>query len=113
MICCAGWQPKTFASAEEFLARPRVLAPSCLVLDLTLPDLNGLELQKLVADRTEMPIIFITGYGDVPTTVQAMKAGAVEFLTKPFGDEVLLSAIRIAIDRSHSALGREAEMQVL
>jgi FixJ family two-component response regulator len=84
------------------------------VLDVSLPGLNGLELQKRVAvERTDMPIIFITGYGDVPMTVQAMKAGAVEFLTKPFGDNVLLSAIRHALDRSHSALGREAEMQVL
>jgi FixJ family two-component response regulator len=85
LIRCAGWEPETFASAQEFLSRPRVLAPSCLVLDVTLPDLNGLDLQKRVAvDRIDMPIIFITGYGDVPMTVQAMKAGAVEFLTKPF-----------------------------
>src|SRR6266567_8165793 len=90
---CAGWQPETFASAQEFLARPRVLAPSCLVLDVNLPDLNGLDLQKRVAsDRIDMPIIFITGYGDIPMSVQAMKAGAIEFLTKPFGDDVLLSA---------------------
>src|SRR6202035_4701574 len=75
-----GWEPETFASAQEFLARPRALVPSCLVLDVSLPGLNGLELQKRVAvERTDMPIIFITGYGDVPTTVQAMKAGAVEF----------------------------------
>jgi FixJ family two-component response regulator len=114
LIRCAGWQPETFASAQEFLSRPRVLAPSCLVLDVTLPDLNGLDLQKRVAvDRTDMPIIFITGYGDVPMTVQAMKAGAVEFLTKPFGDDVLLSAIRHAIGRSQAALGHEAEMQAL
>ena len=114
LIRCAGWQPETFASAQEFLARPRVLAPSCLVLDVSLPDLNGLELQKrIAADRIDMPIIFITGYGDVPMTVQAMKAGAVEFLTKPFGDEVLLSAIRHAIERSQTALGHEAEMQAL
>src|ERR1700692_1703713 len=114
LIRCAGWQPETFASAEEFLARPRVFAPTCLVLDVNLPDLNGLDLQKRVAvDRIDMPIIFITGYGDVPMTVQAMKAGAVEFLTKPFGDDVLLDAIRHAIECSHSALGREAEMQVL
>jgi FixJ family two-component response regulator len=114
LIRCAGWQPETFASAQEFLSRPRVLAPSCLVLDVTLPDLNGLDLQKRVAvDRTDMPIIFITGYGDVPMTVQAMKAGAVEFLTKPFGDDVLLSAIRHAIERSQAALGHEAEMQAL
>src|ERR1700694_831218 len=86
LIRFAGWQPETFASAQEFLSRPRVHAPSCLVLDVTLPDLNGLDLQKRVAvDRTDIPIIFITGYGDVPMTVQAMKAGAVEFLTKPFG----------------------------
>src|SRR5260221_214794 len=114
LIRSEGWQPETFESAQEFLAHPRALVPSCLVLDVSLPGLNGLELQKRVAvERTDMPIIFITGYGDVPMTVQAMKAGAVEFLTKPFGDNVLLSAIRHALDRSHSALGREAEMQVL
>ncbi len=114
LIRCAGWQPETFASAQEFLARPRLLVPSCLVLDVTLPGLNGLDLQKRIAvDRIDMPIIFITGYGDVPTTVQAMKAGAVEFLTKPFGDDVLLNAIRHAIERSRAALGHEAEMQVL
>src|SRR5260370_11613299 len=85
LIRCAGWEPETFASAQEFLARPRVLAPSCLVLDVTLPGLNGLDLQKRVAaDRIDMPIIFITGYGDVPMSVQAMKAGAVEVLTKAF-----------------------------
>jgi len=113
LIRFAGWQPETFASAEEFLAHPRVLTPNCLVLDVSLPDLNGLDLQKLVADRIEMPIIFITGYGDVPMTVQAMKAGAVEFLTKPFAEEALLGAIRHAIERSQTALGTEAEMQAL
>jgi FixJ family two-component response regulator len=114
LIQCAGWQPETFASAREFLAHPRVLVPSCLVLDVSLPDLNGLDLQKRVApDRVDMPIIFITGYGDVPMTVQAMKAGAVEFLTKPFDDEVLLSAIRHAIERSETALGEEAEIRAL
>ena len=114
LIDSAGWQPETFASAQEFLSRPRVLAPSCLVLDVALPDLNGLELQKRVAvDRIDMPIIFISGYGDVLVAVQAMKAGAVEFLTKPFGDEVLLNAIRHAIERSHATLGDEAEMQAL
>jgi FixJ family two-component response regulator len=114
LIRCAGWRPETFASAQEFLARPRLLVPSCLVLDVTLPGLNGLDLQKRIAvDRIDMPIIFITGHGDVPTTVQAMKAGAVEFLTKPFGDDVLLSAIRHAIERSRASLGNEAEMQVL
>ena len=114
LIRCEGWQPETFASAQEFLSRPRVLAPSCLVLDVTLPGLNGLDLQKRVAvDRTDMPIIFITGYGDVPMTVQAMKAGPVEFLTKPFRDDVLLSAIRHALERSHTALRHEAEIRAL
>jgi FixJ family two-component response regulator len=114
LIRFAGWQPETFASALEFLSCPRVIAPSCLVLDVTLPDLNGLDLQKRVAaDRSDMPIIFITGYGDVPTTVQAMKAGAVEFLTKPFSDDVLLSAIGDAIERSRTALGHEAAMREL
>ena len=104
LIESAGWQPETFATAQEFLARPRVLAPSCLVLDFVLPDLNGCDLQKLVADRADMPIIFMTGYGDVPTTARAMKAGAVDFFTKPLADDALLSAIRIAIDRSCAAL---------
>jgi FixJ family two-component response regulator len=114
LIRFAGWQPETFASAQEFLSRPRVHAPSCLILDVNLPDLNGLDLQKRVAtDRVEMPIIFITGYGDVPTTVQAMKGGAIEFLTKPFGDDVLLGAIRHAIERSQAALGQEAEIQAI
>jgi FixJ family two-component response regulator len=114
LIRSAGWEPELFASAQEFLARPRTFAPSCLILDVNLPDLNGLELQKrIAADRVEMPIIFITGYGDVPMTVKAMKAGAVEFLTKPFGDDVVLSAIRNAIDRSEAALGSEAEMRAV
>jgi FixJ family two-component response regulator len=109
-----GWETQTFASAEEFLSRPRASAPSCLVLDVTLPNLNGLELQKrLAADRDDMPIVFITGYGDVPMTVRAMKAGAVEFLMKPFGDDVLLSAIRQALERSRAALDREAEVRAL
>ena len=108
-----GWQAETFESALEFLARPRVFAPSCLVLDVSLPDLNGLDLQKRVIDRADMPIIFITGYGDVPMTVQAMKAGAIEFLTKPFSADVLLSAIRSAIECSRAALGHEAEMRAL
>jgi FixJ family two-component response regulator len=113
LIRSEGWEVETFSSAEQFLARPRALTPSCLVLDMTLPELNGLDLQKRVADRSDMPIIFITGYGDVPMTVQAMKAGAAEFLTKPFGDEVLLSAIRQAIERSRAALGQEEEVRVL
>jgi len=114
LIDFAGWQPETFASAEEFLARPRSLTPSCLVLDVSLPDLNGLELQKLIAsDRFDMPIIFITGHGDVPMTVQAMKAGAAEFLTKPFDDEVLLTAIRQAITRSTATLDDQAQVQTM
>jgi FixJ family two-component response regulator len=114
LVRCEDWQPETFASAQEFLACPRAPVPSCLVLDVSLPGLNGLDLQKRVAiERTDMPIIFITGYGDVPMTVQAMKAGAVEFLTKPFKDDVLLAAIRAALERSRVALGLEAEMRVL
>ncbi len=114
LIKFAGWQPETFASAAEFLAHPRSATPSCLLLDVSLPDLNGLELQKLIAsDRTDMPIIFITGHGDVPMTVQAMKAGAVEFLTKPFDDEVLLSAIRHAIKRSMAVLNDQVEITAL
>jgi FixJ family two-component response regulator len=114
LIYNAGWQPETFASAHDFLSRPRVLAPSCLILDVALPDLNGLDLQKRIAvDRIDMPIIFITGYGDVSMTVQAMKAGAVEFLTKPFSDDVLLNAIRYAIERSQTALDHEAEIRAL
>jgi FixJ family two-component response regulator len=114
LIQFAGWQPETFASAADFLARPRTTTPSCLVLDVSLPDLNGLELQKLIgSDRADMPIIFITGHGDVPMTVQAMKAGAVEFLTKPFDDEALLTAIRHALKRSAAVLEDQAEIRAL
>jgi FixJ family two-component response regulator len=113
LIRTAGWQPEIFASAQEFLSRPRATVPCCLVLDVTLPGLNGLELQQQLAERTDMPIIFITGHGDVPMTVQAMKAGAVEFLTKPFKDDVLLNAIRGAIERSRAALRFDWEMRAL
>ncbi len=114
LIQSAGWQPEAFASAQEFLSRPRSLVPSCLVLDVSLPGINGLELQnRVAAERSDMPIIFITGYGDVPTSVQAMKAGAVEFLTKPFRDDVLLSAIGNAIERSRVAICRGVEMRAL
>ena len=114
LIKFAGWQSETFASAVDFLARPRTTTPSCLVLDVSLPDLDGLELQKLIAsERTDMPIIFITGHGDVPMSVQAMKAGAVEFLTKPFTNDVLLDAIGGAIKRSRTAVRQEAELRVL
>jgi FixJ family two-component response regulator len=113
LIEAAGWKAETFGSAQEFLARPRVPAPSCLVLDVVLPDLNGCELQKLVADRAAMPIIFISGYSDVPTTVRAMKAGAVEFFTKPIVDDLLLSAIGNAITLSWAALEDAEQMRAL
>jgi FixJ family two-component response regulator len=113
LIRWAGWEPETFSSAHEFLSRPAVDAPSCLVLDVKLPDLNGLDLQKRIAGRSAMPIIFLTGYGDVPMTVEAMKAGAVEFLTKPFESDALLDAIRHAIERSHVAMGEAAELKEL
>jgi len=114
LIDSAGWRAETFASAEEFLALPRAPAPSCLVLDVALPDLNGLELQERVAaDRGDMPIIFISGHGDVPMTVRAMKAGAVEFLTKPLRDDALLNAIGDAIALSNAALGQETESREL
>ena len=114
LILSAGWRPETFASAAEFLARPRAQVPSCLVLDVSLPDVNGLELQKRIAgDRLDMPIIFITGYGDVPMTVHAMKAGAVEFLTKPFSDDILLAAIAGALERSSTSLGHEAMLRAV
>ena len=114
LIRCEDWKAETFASAQEFLSRPRVLGPSCLVLDVSLPDLNGLDLQtRVAADRTDMPIIFITGHGDVPMTVQAMKAGAVEFLTKPFTNDVLLDAVAGAIERSRTAVRQESEVRML
>ena len=109
-----GLDVETFVSAQEFLSRPRAIVPSCLVLDYSLPGLNGLELQKLVAvERHEMPIIFITGHGDVPMTVKAMKAGAVEFLTKPFSDDILLNAVRGALERSRAILDRDTEIRAL
>ena len=109
-----GWLPVTFASARDFLSHPRPVVPTCLVLDVNLPDLSGLDLQNHIADdRADMPIIFITGYGDVPMTVRAMKAGAVEFLTKPFSDEVLVNAIGGAIARSRDALDQQAAIRAL
>jgi FixJ family two-component response regulator len=113
LIQTAGWQPETYASAQAFLSRPQPTVPCCLVLDVTLPGLSGLELQKQLAGRTYMPIIFITCHGNIPMTVQAMKAGAVEFLTKPFKDDALLNAIRGAIERSRAALRVDTEMRVL
>jgi FixJ family two-component response regulator len=114
LIRSVGWRPETFETAHEFLSRPRVFAPSCLVLDVTLPDLNGLDLQqRIAADRLDMPIIFISGHGDVPMTVQAMKAGAIDFLAKPFSDVVLLSAIKSAVERSEAALRVDVELRSL
>jgi FixJ family two-component response regulator len=114
LIHAAGWHPELFASAQAFLNHPPTSVPNCLVLDISLPGLNGLDLQKrVIAERPELPIIFITGHGDVPKTVQAMKAGAVEFLTKPFPDDVLVDAIRQALERSRTSLGRAIEMQTL
>lgn len=113
LIRHAGWLAELFASGQEFLARPRLTVPCCLLLDVSLPGLSGLELQRQIAERTEMPIIFITGHGDVPMTVQAMKAGAVEFLTKPLRRDVLLNAIRGALERSRAALRVDAEMQAI
>lgn len=114
LIDSAGWRPETFASAREFLSYPRPRAPSCLVLDVSLPDLSGLELQtQMASELAAMPIIFITGHGDIPMTVRAMKAGAVEFLTKPFDDEALLGAIRGALERSRAALSQAAEIHNL
>jgi FixJ family two-component response regulator len=113
LIESAGWQPETFATGKAFLSRPRVQGPSCLVLDVFLPELNGCDLQALIADRTEMPIIFITGYGDVPTTVRAMRAGAVEFLTKPLDGDLLVGAIGSAIERSRAELSHAAQTQRL
>ncbi len=114
LIRYAGYQAETFSSAREFLNRPRAWVPSCLVLDVSLPDLNGLELQeRIAAERIDMPIIFITGHGDVPMTVKAMKAGAIEFLTKPLGRDALLSAIKNALARSQTTLDHGAEIQAL
>jgi len=114
LILSGGWQPETFASAQQFLGRSRAVVPSCLVLDVSLPGLNGLELQERIGvERSDMPIIFVTGHGNVPMTVRAMKAGAVEFLTKPFSEDALLNAIRLALKRSESALVRERELHVL
>ena len=113
LIATAGWRTKSFASALDFLDNGPDTSPSCLVLDVSLPGLSGLDLQQRLGDRRDMPIIFITGHGDIPMSVQAMKAGAVEFLTKPFNDEVLLAAIRRAIESSSTALDRESELKKL
>jgi len=113
LIRTAGWGVETFRSATDFLAYPRTDVPCCLVLDVSLPDLNGLELQQRLDDRRELPIVFITGHGDIPMSVRAMKAGATEFLTKPFQDDALLDAVRGGIERSTAALSRETELKTL
>ncbi len=114
LIRSEGLQVETFVSAQEFLSRPQLLVPSCLILDISLPGLNGLDLQKRVAaERADMPIIFITGHGDIPMTVEAMKAGAVEFLTKPFRDDTLLQAIRSALVKSQQAVHAIQETRAL
>ena len=113
LIGAESWRAETFTSAQEFLSRPRAPVPSCLILDLSLPDLNGLDLQDRIADRIDIPVIILTGYGDIPTTVRAMKAGAAEFFTKPFDTEALLTAVRQAIGRSEVALREQAEIQAL
>ena len=114
LIQSAGWCAETFACAQEFLGRARVQAPSCLIIDDSLPDLSGLDVQaRINADRMDIPIIFITDFPNVRTTVRAMQAGAVEFFTKPFNDNMILSAIRHAIDRSKLALARQAQLLVL
>ena len=114
LVAAAGLVPKVFASAEEFLSHPPPCSPSCVVLDLNLPDADGLEVQKrLSARQAGVPIIFLTAYGDIPSTVQAMKAGAVEFLTKPFGTEALLGTIESALERSRVYAAEQAELQLL
>jgi FixJ family two-component response regulator len=113
LIRTAGWEPRLYATAADFLAEPSPAVPSCLVLDMALPDLDGLDVQKRVAGRQGMPVIVITGYGSVAMTVEAMKAGAAEFLTKPFPDSLLLDAIASALEKSRQALEREAADQEL
>jgi FixJ family two-component response regulator len=113
LLHAGGWHSEAFVSAQDFLLRTRPAVPCCLILDVTLPGLNGLELQQQLTTRADLPIIFITGHGDVPTSVRAMKAGAVEFLTKPFRDDVLLDAVRSAIEISRTALGHDSQLRVL
>ena len=114
LIRSAGWRPETCASARDFMARAKPSGANCMLLDVNLPDLNGLDLQRMVAtERSEMPIIFITGYGDVPTTVKAMKAGAVEFLPKPLSEAIVVEAIEQALTRSLTSIVRASEMREL
>jgi FixJ family two-component response regulator len=113
LIRVAGWRPRVFASPSEFLACPRVRTPSCLILDVQLPELSGVDLLERISDRTELSVILITAHGDVPTAVRAMKAGAVEFLTKPFSDDMILGSIRAALGRSEQALSQESAKEEL
>jgi len=114
LIRSVGWHAETFASAQEFLARAWTQPPNCLVLDLQLPDVSGLELQKRLAEiALNIPIVFLTGHGNIPSSVQAMKAGAIEFLTKPVDEEDLLRAIREAVERDRSAREEQAETRAL
>jgi FixJ family two-component response regulator len=113
LIRSQGWKAETFSSAADFLSRPRVMTPCCLLLDIMPPGLSGLELQRRLAGRADMPIVFITGHGDVPTTVRAMKAGAFDFLTKPLDHDALVAVIRHALDRSRAVLIQESAMQAL
>jgi FixJ family two-component response regulator len=114
LLRSAGLHAKVFASAKEFLSYPRVYVPTCLILDVSLPEVSGLDLQqRIAADRADMPIIFISGHGDVPITVKAMKAGAIEFLIKPFDDETLLKAVRDAFERSREVLDSQMELRMI
>jgi len=114
LVRSAGWRVETFASAQEFLDRPAAGAPSCLILDLQLPGFSGLDLQKKMAEiGLEIPVVFLTGYGSIPTSVQAMKAGATEFLTKPVDEEELLRAIHEAVERDRRVRQKHTEMRTL
>jgi FixJ family two-component response regulator len=113
LVRAAGWQVESFASAEEFLARPRAMQPGCLLVDVSLPELDGLDLQETIADRHETPVVFVTSQHDIRMTVRAMKAGAVDFLTKPFSSAAILSAVQCALDRSRKALAEENALRVL
>jgi FixJ family two-component response regulator len=113
LIRATGWQPCTSASAEEFLARPRVTKPGCLLIEQHLPGLSGLDLQRIVAARTELPVIFMSSHPDIPATVQAMKTGALEFLIKPIVGDVLMHAIRHAVEHSRTVLQELAQLRAL
>ena len=114
LLCSVGLKVQTFGTAQEFLSSERPDAPGCLVLDARLPGLSGLDLQRQLAEaKIQLPIIFITGHGDIPMSVDAMKAGAVEFLTKPFREQVLLDAIQQAVERDRAAYAQRAALAEL